>query len=153
MVVYTAGNKNMWLRQRKEWSELHNLGICLMFLWCLIIPATVCASYWLVFFCLKPVWRSATYLEFIMHSNLHKWRLQFSTHFVWFKLWIKNIISSYFGAKFHWLALVFRDNITITVISTTDIYRNLLTLTTCPFGLSMVFCFNSTTFHHPAIIT
>jgi hypothetical protein len=48
------------------------------------------------------------------------------------------------NSKIHWLALVFEM---------INMNRKLLALMTCPFGLSMVFCFRTIPFHHPAITT
>ena len=47
----------------------------------------------------------------------------------------------------------FRDNSSIIVNCTIIMNRKLPTLTTCPFGLSMIFCFRSTPVPHPAIVT
>ena len=58
------------------------------------------------------------------------------------KIILKFMVSSFF-----------RDNIAVIVICAINMNRKLLTLTTCPFGLSMVFCLRSIPFHHPAIIT
>ena len=57
-------------------------------LWRHIIRPTAYTNCWHVFFCLKPLWRSANYLAFIMQWNLHKLRLYFSTHKLWLNLWL-----------------------------------------------------------------
>ena len=100
-----------------------------------------------------PAWWRWSYW-FTVHQILDDWMLWLSEYTIFIFFFGGGValrIRKYF--KISLVSSCFRDNSTIIVICALNMNRKLLTLTTCPFGLSMVFCFRSIPFHHPAIIT